>query len=62
MLTKLKKLYLEGTQVSDAGCAALSSALNSGALPVLGHLHLKGIPASAAAMATVHGRNLTYYV
>ena len=64
VLTKLKTLYLEGTQVSDAGCAALSSALNSGALPVLGHLYLIGIPASGAAMAAVHEArgSLTCYV
>eukprot|EP00964_Phaeocystis_antarctica_P128317 scaffold92091_cov69-Phaeocystis_antarctica.AAC.1 len=52
-LAKLKRLNLGFTQVSEAGCAALSSALNSGTLPALGHLHLKGVPASAAAKAAV---------
>ena len=46
-------LYLSRTQITDAGCAALASALDSGALPALKHLNLGGIPASAAAKATV---------
>ena len=68
VLGKLMMLVLDRTQVSDAGCAALSFALTSGALPVLGHLHLKGIPASASltaqAMAAVAmaRHNLTYHV
>ena len=53
VLAKLKTLYLRGTQVSDAGCAALTAALDSGALPALEHLGLGGIPASAAAIAAV---------
>jgi len=48
-LTKLNWLSLEYTQVTDAGCSALASALDSGALPALGHLKLADIPASAAA-------------
>ena len=52
-LTQLTELFLEGTQVADAGCAALASALSSGALPPLERLELKGIPASAAAKAAV---------
>ena len=52
-LTQLTELFLEGTQVADAGCAALASALSSGALPPLERLELKGIPASAAATADV---------
>ena len=52
-LTKLKALDLAHTQITDAGCAALASALDSGALPALKHLNLGGIPASAAAEATV---------
>ena len=47
-------LYLNGTQVSDAGCAALASALDSGALPALKTLQLDGIPASDAAKAAVY--------
>ena len=53
VLTKLKTLNLNDTQVSDAGCAALVSALDSGALPALGNLDLGATPASAAAKAAV---------
>ena len=53
-LKKLKVLNLEKTQVSDAGCAALAAALDSGALPALEELSLDGIPASAAAKEAVH--------
>ena len=57
-LAKLKVLYLGSTQVTDAGCAALVAALDSGALPALDELLLDNIhdniPASAAAMAAVH--------
>ena len=35
VLTKLKRLYLDYTQITDAGCAALAAALDSGALPAL---------------------------
>ena len=52
-LKKLELLELEDTQVSDAGCAALVSALDSGALPALEILELQGIPASAAAIDAV---------
>ena len=53
-LKKLKVLNLAYTQVSDAGCATLAAALDSGALPALDVLGLFGIPASAAAVAAVH--------
>ena len=46
--------YLGGTQVVDAGCAALAAALDSGALPALEELYLRGIPASAAATTAVY--------
>eukprot|EP00964_Phaeocystis_antarctica_P043553 scaffold24999_cov63-Phaeocystis_antarctica.AAC.9 len=52
-LKKLELLDIEDTQVSDAGCAALVSALDSGALPALEILELDGIPASAAAIDAV---------
>jgi hypothetical protein len=52
-LTKLKLLDLSSTQVTDAGCAALAAALDSGALPALEVLHVSGTPASAAAKAAV---------
>ena len=52
-LAKLKQLYLNGTQVTDAGCAALAAALGNGALPALTTLSLHVIPASAAAKAAV---------
>jgi hypothetical protein len=55
VLTKLKMLSLNGTQVSDAGwSAALAAALDGGALPLLEGLCHFGIPASAAARAAVH--------
>ena len=50
VLKKLKELHLSYTQVSDAGCATLVAALDSGALPALEVLALEGIPASAAAI------------
>ena len=53
VLTKLKQLNLNSTQITDAGCAALASALDSGALPALERLGLAGIPASAVAKAAV---------
>ena len=53
VLTKLKELNLSCTKVSDAGCAILAAALNSGALPALQKLNLEGTPASAAARAAV---------
>eukprot|EP00964_Phaeocystis_antarctica_P080020 scaffold49912_cov66-Phaeocystis_antarctica.AAC.4 len=53
VLTKLKLLNLCFTQVTDAGCATLAAALDIGALPALDTLYLDGIPASAAAKATV---------
>ena len=53
MLTKLERLYLNGTQFTDAGCAALTAALDSGALPALEKLYLDDIPASRAARNAV---------
>ena len=53
-LAKLKVLYLSRTQITDAGCATLAAALDSGALPALKQLYLTGIPASAAAKAAVY--------
>ena len=53
-LKKLKMLFLDGTQITDAGCAALVAALESAALPALMTLlHLDDIPASAAAKDAV---------
>ena len=49
-LKKLKVLSLNNTQVSDVGCATLVAALDSGALPALHTLELKGIAASGAAI------------
>ena len=54
VLTRLKVLYLNNTQVSDAGCAAFASALDSGAMPALWGVYLDGTPASAAAKAAVY--------
>ena len=53
VLTNLKTLYLYNTQITDAGCAALAAALDSGALPALKHLDLQEIPASIAAKRAV---------
>jgi hypothetical protein len=53
VLTKLKVLDLGRTQITDAGCAALAAALDSGALPALEELALFDTPASATAKATV---------
>eukprot|EP00964_Phaeocystis_antarctica_P141418 scaffold106452_cov63-Phaeocystis_antarctica.AAC.1 len=53
VLTKLKTLDLRYTQITDAGCAALAAAFDSGALPTLEKLELHGVPASAAAKVAV---------
>ena len=53
-LKKLVKLDLEGTQITDAGCASLAAALKSGALPALEELDLTDIPASDEAKAAVY--------
>ena len=52
-LKKLKVLNLANAQITDAGCAALATALDSGALPALEDLYLHGI-ASAAAIDAVY--------
>ena len=57
-LRKLRGLLLERTQDTGAGCAALAAALDRGAWPALEWLFLKGIPASAAARATVRRAGL----
>ena len=53
-LAKLKGLWLGDTQITDAGCATLAGAIDSGALPALEKLYLYGIPASAAAKDAVY--------
>ena len=45
-LEKLTMLTITFAQVTDAGCAALAVALDSGALPALETLDLYGIPAT----------------
>ena len=52
-LKKLMALSLSDTQIADAGCTALASALDSGVLPALVVLKLDEISASAAAMEAV---------
>ena len=52
-LKKLVLLDLDRTQVSDAGCAALAAALNSGKLPALKGVYLASTPASATAKEDV---------
>ena len=53
-LKKLELLELRPTQVTDAGCATLVAALDSGALPALDTLKLVGISARFAAHDAVH--------
>ena len=53
-LKKLQWLLLDETQITDAGCATLATALDSGTLPAIEVLTLDGIPASAAAKEAVH--------
>ena len=53
VLTKFEVLGLSRTQVTDAGCAALAAALDSGALSVLEVVYMNGIPASDAAITAV---------
>ena len=52
-LKELTYLELMQTHVTDAGCATLAAALDSGALPALEELRLVGIPASVAATDAV---------
>ena len=59
VLAKLKVLSLVRTQITDAGCAALVAALDSGALPALEQLYLEGIPAGGAAKAAVQAALLS---
>ena len=53
-LAKLKHLNLNFTQITDAGCATLAAALDSGALPALQYLFLHDITASDAAIDAVY--------
>ena len=52
-LKQLKRLYLDGSQITDAGCATLAAALDSGALPALEQLELDATHARAAAKEAV---------
>jgi hypothetical protein len=54
LMKKLELLDLRNTQVSDAGCATLVAALDSGALPALEELELDRIPAGGAATDAVY--------
>ena len=49
VLTMLKVLDLRHTRIAGAGCAALVSALDSGALPALEALNLLGTPRPSSA-------------
>ena len=54
---KLKQLYLiSRTQITDAGCAALAAALDSGTLPALENLFLHDTHASEAARDALMAR------
>ena len=48
VLTKLKRLDLDDTQITNAGCAALVAALDGGTLPALENLNLYDTLASEA--------------
>ena len=48
-LKKLEELHLSYTQITDAGCATLAAALDSGALPALEELQLEDTPAASDA-------------
>ena len=63
VLPKLRQLNVNNTQVGDAGCAALASALSSGALPALlsTSIALTGIPASSDAQIAVWRASGYYY-
>ena len=52
-LAKLKYLELGHTQISNAGCATLVAALDSGALPALTVSEVSGTSASPAAAAAL---------
>ena len=52
-LLELDFLYLNNTQITDAGCAALVAALDGGALPAIHTINLDRTPASAEAQAAV---------
>ena len=54
VLAKLELLYLDGAQITDAGCATLAAAIGSGALPALESIDFGGIPASAAAVTAAN--------
>ena len=60
-LAKLKVLGLGQTQIADAGCATLASALDSGALPALQDIILYNIPASAASKRAVRRPGLVVF-
>ena len=49
----LKRLILRSTQITDAGCAALAAALDSGVLPSLERLFLEHISATSSAAAKI---------
>ena len=47
-LKKLELLDFCHTKITDAGCATLAAALDSGALPALDEIELEGLPVSGA--------------
>ena len=54
VLTRLKKLDVGGNfEITDAGCATLTAAIDSGILPVLEEINLKHTHASDASRAAV---------
>ena len=53
-MTSLKGLDVSYTQITDVGCVALTSSLNSGGLPALWSLNLADIPAHPEVIAAVY--------
>ena len=53
VLKKLQVLDFSHTEITDAGCAALASALDSGVLPALVTIDVNDTPTSAAGKAAV---------
>ena len=52
-LKSLEALDLRSNEITDAGCATLTSALRGGALPALKEIHLDGNNASQQARDAV---------
>ena len=54
MLSKLKRLLLNFTQVTDAGCVTLTLAITSNRMPALRELSMRGSAATNSARDALH--------